>query len=90
MEHLYTNECFDTLLPAYKKMLVEVHDHNWQQNSDYIQAVNDIMYQTAVVLAVQQYYNTAKEIFDMMMDVVGKRKERVNIYILQGLEGIGQ
>lgn len=44
MEHLYTNECFDTLLPAYKKMLVEVHDHNWQQNSDYIQAVNDIMY----------------------------------------------
>ena len=37
-------ECFDTLLPAYKKMLVEVHDHNWQQNSDYIQAVNDIMY----------------------------------------------
>ena len=81
-------ECFDTLLPAYKKMLVEVHDHNWQQNSDYIQAVKDIMYQTAVVLAVQRYYDTAKEIFEMMMDVVGRRKERVNIYILQGLEGI--
>lgn len=76
------------LIPAYKKMLVEVHDHQWEQNTDYIQAVRDIMYQTATVLAIQRYYNEAEEIFEMMLDVAGSEKSHSDISVLQGLEGI--
>ena len=79
--------CNHTLIPAYEEILVEVHDYPWERNSDYRQAVRDIMYQTASVLAVQKYYDRAKEIFEMIPDLAEHDGNQVEISVLQALEG---
>lgn len=85
---LSKHECFQTLIPAYKKILVEVHDYRWEKKEDYFQAIQDIMYQTAVILALQQYYLNAQDIFAMMLDMEKQREKGGNIQVLQALEGM--
>lgn len=81
-------ECYKTLLPAFQDLLEDFYNHSWKRMSDYIQAVEDLLYQTAAVLAVQQYYELAIKQFEMMLKEGSQKADGENMHILHGLEGI--
>lgn len=85
---LSRHECYETLLPAFQDLLKEFNYHSWEGMSDYIQAVEDLLYRTAAVLAVQQYYELAIRQFEMILKVGSQKTNGENMHILHGLEGI--
>lgn len=87
-QRLPKHECYQKLLPAFEQLLEAIHDRYCGNVSDCIQATEELLYQTASVLAVQGYYDLAQERFEMMLQIeCGKIAEK-NMHTLHGLEGI--
>lgn len=85
---LSKHECYQVLLPAFERLLAEMHDYYGNDQLNYIQATEDILYQTATVLAVQRYTEPALEQFEMMLDIVKRNITEKVMYALHALEGI--
>lgn len=82
-------ECDKTLLPAFEQMRAELSSIGWSNDKDKAQASLDILYRTATVLAVQQYYNIAGRLFKEMLKIcLDVYKRTQGMHLMQALEGL--
>lgn len=82
-------ECTKILMPAFAQKWGEVSSRTWTNDTDATQAKLDVLYRTATILAIQQYYDAAERLFWNMLDVWGKRyKLTQELQVMQALEGL--
>ena len=78
-----------TLAPALKIIWNEIALHPWNIENDDKQAMADVLYHTAIILAIQKYYKEAGILFEEMSQIHMLRDSAdAGMTELQGLEGM--
>ena len=78
-----------TLVPAFAQKWEEASSRKWASEDDRIQAELDLLYCTATILAIQQYYNESDALFCKMLSVCLKKyKYKQGIHLMRALEGV--